>query len=257
MFWLRDMGIIEQVYPNEFQLSWERLLVSTEGAWYTCTRCGMMTAQPVRGACILPGCGGRLSAMSSSELFDRLGEHHWYNRYTQTPAFPVEVREHTAQLTNELGADYQREFMQGNIYVLSSSTMFEMGVDVGQLKAVFLRNVPPTPANYTQRAGRAGRRREGTAFAFTYARSTPHDQTHFFRPEDIVQGEVPVPRINLANRKLTQRHINSYLLGEFLRSGESTLTGDQITVGQFFLEPAAVQAPASRFGHGYSHNKLV
>jgi hypothetical protein len=186
--------------------------------------------------------------MSSSELLDRLGEHHWYNRYTQTSAFPVEVREHTAQLTNELGADYQREFMQGNINVLSSSTTFEMGVDVGQLKAVFLRNVPPTPANYTQRAGRAGRRREGTAFAFTYARATPHDQTHFFRPADIVQGEVPVPRINLANRKLTQRHINSYLLGEFLRSGESSLTGDQITVGQFFLEPTADQAPASKFG---------
>src|SRR6516164_3675491 len=108
---------------------------------------------------------------------------------------------------------------------------------MGQLTAVFLRNVPPTPASYTQRAGRGGRRREGTAFALTYARATPHDQTHFFRPADIVQGEVTVPRINLANKKLTQRHINLYLLGEFLRSGEAGVTGDSITVAEFFLEP--------------------
>ncbi len=207
-----------------------------------------MTVHPVREACVVAGCGGRLSRMTTSELRDRLADHHWYSRYTQTDAFPVEVREHTAQLTNELGANYQREFMQGNVNVLSSSTTFEMGVDVGQLKAVFLRNVPPTPANYTQRAGRAGRRREGTAFAFTYARSTPHDQTHFFRPADIVQGEVPVPKINLANRKLTQRHINSYLLGQFLRSPEAGIAGDQITIALFFFEPTPDQAPASRFG---------
>ena len=245
---LRDSAIIERVYPNEFQLSWERLLVSTAGPWFTCNRCGMMTAHSVRGACVMTGCGGRLSAMSADEIAARFGDHHWYNRYTQTTAFPVEVREHTAQLTTALGADYQRQFMQGDVNVLSSSTTFELGVDVGQLKAVFLRNVPPTPANYIQRAGRAGRRREGAAFAVTYARATPHDQTHFFLPSNIVQGEVPVPRITLANKKLTQRHVNSYLLGEFLRGRDAGITGDQITLGQFFLEPTPDQSPASRFG---------
>jgi hypothetical protein len=138
--------------------------------------------------------------------------------------------------------------MSGDINVLSSSTTFEMGVDVGQLKAVFLRNVPPTPANYIQRAGRAGRRKEGAAFAVTYARATPHDQTNFFLPPSIVQGEVPVPRITLANRKLTQRHVNSFLLGGFLRSPSSQITGDQITVGEFFFEPSPEQSPVSRFG---------
>ncbi len=243
----RDLRIAESVHPNEFQLSWERLLVSPGGNWFACTRCGTMTVHSVRNACVMPGCGGRLAHLSADDIGARFGDHHWYERYTQTAALPVEVREHTAQLTNSVGADYQHQFMTGNINVLSSSTTFELGVDVGQLKAVFLRNVPPTAANYTQRAGRAGRRREGAAFAITYSRSTPHDQAHFYSPSDIVQGAVPVPRITLANQKLTQRHINSFLLGAFLRSPQSQITGDQITVGQFFLEPTPDRSPISRF----------
>jgi ATP-dependent helicase YprA (DUF1998 family) len=245
----RDLGVTESVYPNEFQLNWERLLVSPRGTWFACNRCGMMTVHPVRNACVMPGCGGPLTRVSADDIHSRFSDHHWYQRYTQTPALTAEVREHTAQLTNSVGADYQHKFMVGSLNVLSSSTTFELGVDVGQLKAVFLRNVPPTAANYTQRAGRAGRRREGAAFAITYSRSTPHDQTHFYSPSNIVQGEVPVPRITLANQKLTQRHINSFLLGAFLRSAESHITGDQITVGQFFLEPTSDQSPASHFGN--------
>jgi hypothetical protein len=243
----RDLSVIKQVSANEFQLDSERLLISTEGVWFACGRCGMMTVHPVRGACVMPGCGGKLSTLTPDEIHARFSDHHWYERYTQTQALPIEVREHTAQLTNTLGADYQHQFMDGTVNVLSSSTTFEMGVDVGQLKAVFLRNVPPTPANYIQRAGRAGRRREGAAFAITYSRSIPHDQTLFFEPEKIVYGEVPVPRISLANQRLTQRHVNSFLLGSFLRSPEAHFQDDQITVGQFFLEPTPDASAATRF----------
>ena len=83
---------------------------------------------------------------------------------------------------------------------------------MGQLKAVFLRNIPPTAANYIQRAGRAGRRREGAAFAVSFSRATPHDQFHYHEPLSIVRGSVPVPQISLANPRLTQRHVNSFLL---------------------------------------------
>ena len=72
---VRDLGILQQVYPNEFQLSCERLLVSTEGTWFSCSRCGMMTVHPVREACVVAGCGGRLSRMTTSELMDRLADH--------------------------------------------------------------------------------------------------------------------------------------------------------------------------------------
>jgi hypothetical protein len=253
----RDLSVIEPASANEFQLNSERLLISTEGVWFACGRCGTMTVHPVQCTCVMPGCGGRLTRLTPEEIDTRFNDHHWYNRYTQTQALPIEVREHTAQLTNTLGADHQHQFMEGSVNVLSSSTTFEMGVDVGQLKAVFLRNVPPTPANYIQRAGRAGRRREGAAFAITYSRSIPHDQTHFLQPENIVHGEVPVPRISLANRRLTQRHVNSFLLGGFLRSPEAGVQDDQITVGQFFLERAPDVSAAARFKPWIESNRRM
>ena len=72
-------------------------------------------------------------------------------------------------------ARIQDAFMRGEINVLSCSTTFELGVDVGDIEAVFLRNVPPTPANYVQRAGRAGRRTDAAALVVTFAQRRSHD----------------------------------------------------------------------------------
>ncbi|MEO6922331.1 MAG: helicase C-terminal domain-containing protein, partial [Bryocella sp.] len=88
--------------------------------------------------------------------------------------FGVEGREHTAQVTQELrlarerrfrwGTDDQRELEEtkdillGNgepstrLPVLFCSPTMELGVDISSLNAVYLRNVPPTPANYAQRS---------------------------------------------------------------------------------------------------------
>ncbi|MGE3673693.1 MAG: helicase-related protein [Polyangiaceae bacterium] len=214
----RDLDVIRQVRANEFQIPYERLLVRLADQLFACRRCGSLAARSVKRRCLVPNCGGDLDAMGATDLALRFENHHWFHRVTATSPLPLEVREHTAQLTNEAGRQYQRAFMSGDVNVLSSSTTFEMGVDVGQLKSVFLRNVPPSPSNYVQRAGRAGRRKEGAAYAVTYARSIPHDQVHYHDPLAIVQGLVPVPRINLKNTRLTQRHINSFLLGAFLRS---------------------------------------
>src|SRR5262249_396992 len=105
----------------------------------------------------------------------------------------------------------------------------------------------PTPANYIQRAGRAGRRRDGAAFAVSFARSTPHDQFHFHSPLEIVRGKVPVPQINLANSRLTQRHINSFLLGQYLLVNAVVETGERIEVGHFFFDPTSDNSHANRY----------
>ncbi|MGQ0572079.1 MAG: helicase C-terminal domain-containing protein, partial [Armatimonadota bacterium] len=77
----------------------------------------------------------------------------------------LRAEEHTAQLDKEKAREFQREFRDGRIHVLSCSTTFELGVDLGGLDTIFLRNVPPEAFNYAQRVGRAGRRRGYPGFA--------------------------------------------------------------------------------------------
>jgi hypothetical protein len=129
----------------------------------------------------------------------------------------MEAQEHTAQLTKEAAGDYQREFEEGRINVLSCSTTFEMGVDVGELEAIFLRNVPPETANYIQRAGRAGRRTSSTAFSVTFARRNSHDINYFNHPVDIINGRIAPPYIENNNDKIAIRHVNSVVMAWFFK----------------------------------------
>ena len=150
------------------------------------------------------------------------------------PLFGFEAREHTAQVDpdnreirekrfrfgererNELGEDEQRlrEVDEANRFlpVLFCSPTMELGVDIAALNAVHMRNVPPTPANYAQRSGRAGRNGQA-ALVVTYASSqSPHDQHFFHDPKAMVHGEVRAPVLELANRDLVDSHLQAVWL---------------------------------------------
>ena len=242
----RDTEVLQRTdYPNEFQLDHTRLLLSTNKDWWCCNRCGRFTIHNAHLICPSAECEGTLERKSSLQREERFRNNHRYHRLLESEPIPLIVREHTAQLTNRAGREYQRQFRDCDLNVLSSSTTFEMGVDVGQLKAVLLRNVPPTPASYIQRAGRAGRRREGASYAVTFARTVPHDQFHFHQPLATVSGTVPVPRINLANSRLAQRHVNSLLIGRYMRAKLPAGT-DRIAVREFFLDPSEERSLASQ-----------
>jgi hypothetical protein len=248
----RTTALYETSYNGEYQLDSNALIVTSRKPWLGCDRCGRLTTFDIQGRCVAPGCEGALRHYDSAALEQRFKQHHYRRRLLRSEPLALEVAEHTAQLTNKYGREYQNKFIKGHINVLSSSTTFEMGVDVGALKAVLLRNVPPTASNYIQRAGRAGRRRDGAAYAVTYSRAIPHDQFYFHNPEKIVQGKIPVPLINLKNTRLAQRHINSFLLGQFLQA--SLIGKENITVAEFFLAPDESNSPASRF-EGYIKDK--
>jgi ribosomal protein L37E len=96
--------------------------------------------------------------------------------------------------------------------VLFCSPTMELGVDISALNAVYLRNVPPTPANYAQRSGRAGRSGQA-ALVLTYcAAQSPHDQYFFREPKAMVHGEVRPPLLDLANRDLVESHLHAVWL---------------------------------------------
>ena len=129
----------------------------------------------------------------------------------------LRAEEHTAQIEAEEARQRQDRFKRGDIHLLSSSTTFEVGVDLGDLDSVFLRNVPPESFNYAQRAGRAGRRNT-PGLVLTYCRRNPHDLYHYEDPvERVIDGKIQPPRLHMTNEKIVLRHMVAVALSEFFK----------------------------------------
>ena len=202
-----------------FRLSsnWLRAnLARPEDVW-ECDTCAMLSMYNLRGVCPRSGCSGTLGACQ----YDLLRNNHYRMLYESTSLPPMlNAEEHTAQIDSEVARDRQAKFKSGAIHLLSSSTTFEVGVDLGDLDVVFLRNVPPEPFNYAQRVGRAGRR--GTpGLAVTYCRRNPHDLYHYEDPvQRVVEGKVHPPRLRMTNKKIVLRHMVATALSAFFRASE-------------------------------------
>lgn len=182
----------------------------SDGDRFRCSICNVRMPWVAAGS-PCPACHGELVPWPEEAVYSS----RYVARLLGDP-IPLHAGEHTAQITSEdrsrLEEDFKASPSVSPVNVLACSPTLEMGIDVGGLDAVVLRNVPPRPDNYAQRGGRSGRRsRVGIVLA--YARSTPHDGYFYDKPEEMIAGEVPAPGIGLGNRDVTLRHLHAIVFG--------------------------------------------
>jgi len=205
---------------------------------FRCTVCNVRMPWAFAGA-PCPVCHGELRPWSERDVLSS----RYARRVLNPTSLPLVAGEHTAQVTStqrlKLESDFKAAPNVSPVNVLACSPTLEMGIDVGGLDAVVMRNVPPRPDNYAQRGGRAGRRsRVGVVLG--YARNTPHDGYFYDKPEEMIAGAVPAPGVGLGNRDVVLRHLHALAFGS-AEPGLSGRMGDYVTI-QGALQSEKVEA---------------
>ena len=144
---------------------------------------------------------------------------HYYKKVYTTPlneSLVIGAQDHSGQIEGNDRKVIEYKFRNEKLpNILVCTPTMEMGIDIGNLTAIFLRNVPPNPSNYAQRAGRAGRKGQAsliTTFCGAGFGRGPHDQYFFKYPHQIISGKVTAPRFLTDNQRLIASHIRSVIL---------------------------------------------
>lgn len=245
------------------------LRINLKAPWYQCQSCSHLSPVKLGQWCVNCGSDRVVQLKPGTSEYLRSQKGFWRDPVEDALSASgrpthVTAEEHTAQLSQRDSGvvfatteRYELRFQdiiigedKGPVDVLSCTTTMEVGVDIGSLVAVGLRNVPPQRENYQQRAGRAGRRGSAVSTVITYAQGGPHDSYYFHHPKEIVAGPPRRPVIKTDNEKIARRHVNSFLIQTFFQeaidrgvagtdTNNSTLFAALGKASDFFAGPQA------------------
>ncbi|WP_434108398.1 DEAD/DEAH box helicase [Paraburkholderia caffeinilytica] len=217
--------------PNMLKVS-----VDLSRKWIQCADCTGLMPFALGGACLSCGSRDTQSLDPATDPYMRARKSFWRQPVSEALAPNATLRnmaveEHTAQLS---GRDYRNVHSTTELHelrfqdillndgdrpvdVLSCTTTMEVGIDIGSLVAVALRNVPPQRENYQQRAGRAGRRGSSVSSVVAFSQNGPHDSFYFHNAAQMVSGPPRAPELKIDNPKIAVRHVHAFLMQTFFQ----------------------------------------
>ena len=195
---------------------WVRIALPDDPVWF-CPSCQRPHLHFAGGVCTF--CLGHLPD-SHSAACEVLHDRNYYAREAVNLREPLRL--HCEELTAQTDDQAERQRLFRNVVVnlgagqqlldavdvvdvLSVTTTMEVGIDIGDLRAVMLANMPPMRFNYQQRVGRAGRRFQAFAVAITLCRGRSHDEFYYNFPERITGDKPPVPFLSMSRLEIAER----------------------------------------------------
>ena len=211
----RGLGPVEAI-----RLQFPALGLRRPQQLYRCRLTGHIWARSVLGCAPEQGCAGTLESITEGQLNDDPRYGRQRREYRNSPVFQIGLwaDEHSAQLSAKENRRLQDLFKGGIRNILSATTTLELGIDIGGLSGVLMGNVPPGKANYLQRAGRAGRRADGSSAVVTFARPRPFDLAVFADIGRYLAVPLRTPLVLLNRERVVRRHLHALLLNSFFQT---------------------------------------
>jgi hypothetical protein len=211
---LQDVGFLQRTIIGKAEDHQQALMVDhrrielelvNDGEGYECNACRRVYAHNVRGVCPATRCAGILLPLQPKQ------DNYYVHSYLERQLITVTPHEHSGQLDGQARQQYEDAFRKGEVNVLVCTPTLELGVDIGDLPTVMMRNIPPSPANYAQRSGRAGRA-ERIALITAFAQHRGHDSYYYDKPIDMIRGVVSAPVFGFDNQRIIRRHLHALIL---------------------------------------------